>query len=260
MDGVRIDDVSTHPAFSGIVNELARIYDLQHTEQFRDVMTFASSESGNRCSVSWLLPRSADDLKRKRRNSEVWTSQSWGQLGRSADVLAPYIIGLYKAREKLSAVKHPHCDFGENVVNYHRYCMENDLFLTHALGDPQVDRSEQPQNERRGEREEELALHVVEETPEGIIISGGKQLATAAPISNETYVSLSATFANRSDPKFVLAFSIPTNSPGMKILCREPVSLWHGSYGHPLGVPYDEQDGMVLRQRFGAVGPGLHAL
>ena len=246
LDGKRIDDVPSHPAFSGMVNELARIYDLQHNAEFQDLMTFISPETGNRCSTSWLLARSEEDLKKKRRNSEVWTSQSWGQLGRAPDVLAPYIISLYKARERLSAVKHPHCDFGENVVNYHRYCMENDLFLTHALGDPQVDRSEQPQNEQRAAREEDLALHVVEETPEGIIIAGGKQLATAAPISNETYVSLSATFAQRSDPRFILAFSIPTNSPGMKILCREPVSLWHGSYGHPLGMAYDEQDCMLF--------------
>ena len=246
LDGQRIDDVPSHPAFSGMVNELARIYDLQHSPEFNDVMTFESPESGNRCSVSWMRARSEDDLKRKRRTSEVWTSRSWGQLGRAPDVLAPYIISLYKARERLSIVKNPHCDFGENVVNYHRYCMENDLFLTHALGDPQVDRSEQPQNEQRAQREEDLALHVVQETSEGIIITGGKQLATAAPISNETYVSLSATFAQRSDPRFVLAFSIPTNSPGMKILCREPVSLWNGSYGHPLGVPYDEQDSMLF--------------
>ena len=148
LDGRRIDDVPSHPAFSGMVNELGRIYDLQYNPEFQDTMTFVSSETGNRCSTSWLLARSEEDLKKKRRNSEVWTRQSWGQLGRAPDVLAPYIISLYKAREKLSAIKHPNCDFGENVVNYHRYCMENDLFLTHALGDPQVDRSEQPQNEQ----------------------------------------------------------------------------------------------------------------
>ena len=94
LDGARIDDVPSHPAFSGMVNELARIYDLQHTDRFQDLMTFVSPESGNRCSISWLLSRSADDLKKKRRNSEVWASQSWGQLGRSPDVLAPYIISL----------------------------------------------------------------------------------------------------------------------------------------------------------------------
>ncbi len=249
LDGERVDDVAAHPAFAGMVHELARIYDLQASDALREDMTFVSSETGNRCSYSWLLPRSIDDLKRKRRNSEIWNEQSWGQLGRSPDILAPHIIALYALRGSLGAIKHPKCDFGENIVNYHRYCQENDLFLTHALGDPQVDRSQQPQNERRNIVEEELALHVVEETAEGIIISGGKQLATAAPISNETYVSLSATFLRRSDPKCILAFAIPTGSPGLKILCREPVSQGYGGFGHPLGRRYDEQDAMLFFDR-----------
>ena len=246
LDGEEVNDVTAHPAFTGMVHELARIYDLQHTDEYRDQMTFVSPETGNSCSVSWLLPRSEEDLKKKRRNSEIWNEQSWGQLGRSPDVMAPYIIMLYNMRDAIGAIKNPHCDFGENVVNYYRYCTENDLFLTHALGDPQVDRSEQPQNEQRAVLEEEVALHVVEETSEGIIVNGAKQLATAAPISNETYVSLSATFVRRADPRFVLSFSIPTNSPGLKALCREPVSQWEGSFGHPLGARYDEQDAMLF--------------
>ena len=246
LDGEKIHDVTTHPALTGMVHELARIYDLQHTEAYRDQMTFISPETGHRCSVSWLLPQSMEDLKRKRRNSEIWNEQCWGQLGRGPDILAPYIITLYDIREALSAVKNPHCDFGENVVNYYRYCTENDLFLTHALGDPQVDRSQQPQNEQRAVEEEEVVLHVVEETKDGVIVHGAKQLATAAPFTHETYVSLSATFVRRADPRCVLAFAIPTNSPGLKILCREPVSQWVGSYGHPLGRWYDEQDAMLF--------------
>ncbi|MBI3325465.1 MAG: 4-hydroxyphenylacetate 3-hydroxylase [Nitrospinae bacterium] len=246
LDGEKVQDVTTHPAFTGMVYELARIYDLQHSEAYREQMTFVSPATGNRCSVSWLLPRSLEDLKKKRRNSEIWNEQCWGQLGRSPDILAPYIITLYDAREALSAVKHPHCDFGENIVNYYHYCLEHDLFLTHALGDPQVDRSQQPQNEQRSLQEEEPVLHVVEETAEGVIVRGAKQLATAAPISHETYVSLSATFMRRANPQCVLAFSIPTNTPGLKILCREPVSQWVGSYGHPLGMRYDEQDAMLF--------------
>ena len=249
IDGKRVDDVPSHPAFKDFVHELARIYDLQHSDEFRDQMTFVSPETGNRVSLSWLLPRSTDDLKRMRRNSEVWNDQSWGQLGRSPDILAPFITSLVQRRDALSSVKNPHCDFGENAVNYHRLCMENDLFLTHALGDPQVDRSEQPQNERRQVPEsEEISLHVVEETSEGVIVRGGKQLATAAAVSNETYVSLSATFVRRNDPRFMLAFSIPTNSPGLKILCREPVSRWFGSWGHPLHR-LDEQDCMLFFER-----------
>ena len=250
LDGQRVGDVTTHPAFKDFAHELARIYDLQHNPAFRDQMTFVSPDSGNRVSLSWLIPQSIEDLKRKRRNSEIWSEQSWGQLGRSPDILAPFITALAQRHEHLSSVKAtPHCDFGVNAVNYYKYCMENDLFLTHALGDPQVDRSLQPQNEQRAVPEDqEIALHVVEETPEGVIVSGGKQLATAAVFSNETYVSLSQTFLRRNDPRFVLAFSIATNTPGLRILCREPVSRWFGSWGHPfLGL--DEQDCMLFFDR-----------
>src|SRR4029434_7241785 len=180
------------------------------------------------------------DLKKKRRNSELWNEHCWGQLGRGPDILAPYIITLYDIRETLSAVRHPHCDFGENVVNYYHDCLEHDLFLTHALGDPQVDRSQQPQNEPRTAQEEELVLHVVEETEAGVIVHGAKQVATAAPVLR------AAACVRRPDPKFVLSFAIPTNTPGLKILCREPVSQWVGSYGHPLGMLYDEQDAMLF--------------
>jgi aromatic ring hydroxylase len=246
IDGARVRDVTVHPAFRDMIRELARIYDLQNSDAHRDDMTFVDPASGLRTSVSWLLPRSADDLRRKRRNSELWNELTWGQLGRSPDILAPYIISALHLKSEFGAVKHPRCDFGENLERYYSYCMRNDLFLTHALGDPQVDRSEQPQNERRKIREdEEVSLHVVEETADGIIVSGGKQLSTAAPHSHECYVSLSATFARRNDPKCVLAFAIPNNAKGLKILAREPVSRWFGSWGHPLQM-LDEQDCMLF--------------
>jgi 4-hydroxyphenylacetate 3-monooxygenase oxygenase component len=249
IDGERVADVTTHPAFRDMVGELARVYDLQNSPQYRDEMTCIDPDTGRQIGVSWLLPRSAADLKKKRRNSELWNELTWGQLGRSPDILAPYIISALHLKDLFGAVKHPKCDFGENLENYYHYCKDNDLFLTHALGDPQVDRSAQPQNERRSVAEdEEVALHVVEETKDGVIVTGGKQLSTAAPHSNECYVSLSATFARRSNPKCVLAFAIPTNAPGLKILAREPISRWHGSWGHPLKM-LDEQDCMLFFDR-----------
>ena len=249
IDGARVDDVTTHPAFKDMIAELARLYDLQNSKKYRDEMTCIDPATGRHISVSWLLPRSAEDLRRKRRNSELWNELSWGQLGRSPDILAPYIISALHLKDQFSAVKHPKCDFGENIENYYKYCMSRDLFLTHALGDPQVDRSTQPQNEQRSVAEdEEVALHVVEETTDGVIVTGGKQLSTAAPHSHECYVSLSATFVRRADPRCVLAFAIPTNAPGLKILTREPVSRWFGSWGHPLQM-LDEQDCMLFFDR-----------
>ena len=249
LDGKRIDDVTTHPAFRDMIQALARVYYLQNSDEYRDQMTYVDPESGLRTSLSWLIPQTPEDSARKRRNSQLWNQLTWGQLGRSPDILAPYIANLVPRRDRFSSFQNPHCDFGENILNYYRYCRDNDLFLTHALGDPQVDRSTQPQNEQRAVPEdEEISLHVVEETDGGVIVSGGKQLSTAAVHSNETYVSLSATFFARNDPRFVLAFSIPTNSKGLKILAREPVSRWFGSWGHPF-LMLDEQDCMLFFER-----------
>ncbi len=249
IDGEKVRDITVHPAFKDMVHELARVYDLQNSDQYRDDMTYLDEDSGVRTSISWLVPRAPEDSERKRRNSELWNMLTWGQLGRSPDILAPFITNLVPRAAAFSAVKHPKCDFGENVINYHKWCLQNDPFLTHALGDPQVDRSDQPQNERRATPEDEsVVLHVVEETNEGIIVQGGKQLSTAAVHSSETYVSLSQTFAARNDPRFVLAFSIPSNSPGLKIFCREPVSRWHGTWGHPF-LMLDEQDCMLFFER-----------
>jgi aromatic ring hydroxylase len=249
LDGKRVDDVTTHPAFADFVTALADVYDKQNGE-YRDEMTYIDTESGLRTSLSWLIAHSPEDSQRKRRNSQLWNLLTWGQLGRSPDVLAPFIVNLMRRRDGFGAAgTHPRCDFAENIAGYYRHCRDNDLFLTHALGDPQVDRSQQPQNERRQVPEdEEIALHVVEETDDGVIVSGGKQLSTAAVFSNETYVSLSQTFYARNDPRFVLAFSIPTNSSGLQILAREPVGRWFGSWGHPFQM-LDEQDCMLFFHR-----------
>jgi len=55
LNGARVD-VTTHAAFAGMLHELARLYDLQHTPEYRDSMTFVSPDTGNRVSYSCLRP------------------------------------------------------------------------------------------------------------------------------------------------------------------------------------------------------------
>jgi 4-hydroxyphenylacetate 3-monooxygenase len=56
LDGKRVDDVTTHPAFKDMVQAMADVYDLQNSDQYRDEMTYVDPESGVRTSLSWLLP------------------------------------------------------------------------------------------------------------------------------------------------------------------------------------------------------------
>ncbi len=236
LDGQRVD-VTSHPAFQGLLREIARLYDLQHKPEYRDRMTFVSPETGNRVSYSYLLPRTMDDLLAKRRNSEVWAVESWGQLARVPDFMANVVVGLYDFRYALRA---NNASFEGNVVRYHRYCQEQDIVLTHSIVDPQIDRSSGPT------KDPDLALRIVQERSDGIIVRGAKQLATLAPVANEILVYLSASYALREQKEFVAWFALPMATPGLKILCREPLSLHASGHSHPFAARYDEQDAMVF--------------
>ena len=49
IDGERVDDVTTHPAFKPIVDVRARIYDMAHEEATRDTMSYVDEQTGERC-------------------------------------------------------------------------------------------------------------------------------------------------------------------------------------------------------------------
>ncbi len=236
LDGGRVD-VTTHPAFAGVLRELCRLYDLQHSPELAEGMTFVSPETGSRISCSYFAPRTIEDLYAKRRNTEIWMRESWGQLGRAPDFMSNVVVGLYDFRERLA--EHD-SRFGEHAERYYRYAMEHDLSITHAIGDPQIDRSSTPL------QDPDLALRVVRETDAGIVIRGAKQLATLAPLSNELLVYLSATFALREARDFVLWFALPIATPGLKMLCREPMATRGSGHGHPFASRFDEQDAMLF--------------
>ena len=46
IDGERVDDVATHPAFKPIVDVRARIYDMAHEEATRDTMSYVDEQTG----------------------------------------------------------------------------------------------------------------------------------------------------------------------------------------------------------------------
>src|SRR2546430_10419895 len=58
--------VPEHPALASIVRSYAELYDLQHDPELRDVLTYESPTSGERVGMSFLVPRNADDLSRRR--------------------------------------------------------------------------------------------------------------------------------------------------------------------------------------------------
>ncbi|MFD9654288.1 4-hydroxyphenylacetate 3-hydroxylase family protein [Streptomyces mirabilis] len=231
-DGRRID-VTGDPAFRPMLSTLAGLYDAQHEPGRAETMLYRSDTSGKLVSLSYLAPTDRDELSRKWANSHQWVEASYGQLSRVPDFMSNVVVGLYDFRHELAKVEP---EFGRNAENYYHYCRENDLTLTHGLGDPQIDRSATPADRP------ELGLRVVRRDADGIVVRGAKQIATLAPYAHEVLIYLSPANYLREDPSYVCWFAAPLATPGLRVLCRR--SYTDGSDG--LSAHYDEQDAMLV--------------
>jgi 4-hydroxyphenylacetate 3-monooxygenase oxygenase component len=234
--GRRIDDVTAHPGFTGTIKTLADLYDQQHSPAYQDIMTV--DYQGERISCSYLPPSGPDELALKRRNIELWAQQTCGQMGRYPDFCAQLVIGL---RDWAHIIEQHDKRWAENARAYYRHSSRNDLCLTHALTDQYYDRSK-----RVSEQEDpDLILHIVGEKKEGAVVRGLRTLATLAPLSDEVLV-----YPNRprdpDEPDYAIAFAIPMNTPGLKILCRDLYAEHADPERHPLTVRFDEVDAALI--------------
>jgi 4-hydroxyphenylacetate 3-monooxygenase len=97
IDGERVADVTTHPAFRNAVGTAAALYDHQARPENLDRLTFIPERAGgdgyrrvNRC---WHLPRSHPELVERRRAISEWAELSCGFLGRAPDHVASSLVG-----------------------------------------------------------------------------------------------------------------------------------------------------------------------
>src|SRR5262245_2985174 len=83
LDGERIKAVTAHPRLRGAALTIAELYAMQHRADLRDTLSFALDESGERVGYSHILPRTVDDLRRRRQMIALWADWNGGMLGRT---------------------------------------------------------------------------------------------------------------------------------------------------------------------------------
>ena len=175
IGGEKVKDVTTHPAFQNGVRSLAALYDLQHNPNTEHGMTFKSPSSGDPVGLSFIVPKSVDDLVKRREMMTSWAWESCGMMARTPDFLNCAISGWAGSAEYFSANR---SNSKDNVLGYHEYIRENDLTLTHTLVNLQRSRNPSVLDKL----EDQVALTVVKETDAGIIVHGSRILATLGPI------------------------------------------------------------------------------
>src|SRR5258707_15113371 len=65
LRGERVKDVTTHPGLANGGRAIASLYDLQHDPTLRDEMTYVSPTSRKRVGLSFVIPRTKQELERR---------------------------------------------------------------------------------------------------------------------------------------------------------------------------------------------------
>jgi 4-hydroxyphenylacetate 3-monooxygenase len=234
--GKKIEDITTEPGFANGVKSLAELYDVQWANP--DVMLF-TNEAGEQIGRSHMIARTADDVRSIGDMMQRWSEHTFGMMGRSPDYLNRAMAG-YAGGADFLAGQDP--KFADNARGYHQFLSQNDLALTHTLIHPQANRS-LPVSQQA---DPFLGARIKVETDAGIVIKGARMLATL-PISDEIMVFPSTLLrAVDEDEPYAYGFAIPSNTPGLKFICRETVDYGRNHYDHPLGSRFEEMDAVVV--------------
>jgi 4-hydroxyphenylacetate 3-monooxygenase len=240
LGGERVRDVTTHPGLRNGARAIASLYDIQTDPKFRDAMTYASPSTGDRVGLSFIIPRSREDLERRSAMMLNWARATCGMMGRSPDFMN-VTYAAWAGAADFFAQGRP--EFGENMRRYYEYLRENDICLTHALINLQRSRTVSGVfNLQEG-----TALEVVRETDAGIIVRGARVLATLGPLADEigVYSPRMARHTESHSP-FAVSFAIPCGTKGLRFLCRDSFDPDGSHFDHPLATRFEEMDCIVF--------------
>ncbi|WP_083521761.1 4-hydroxyphenylacetate 3-monooxygenase, oxygenase component [Arthrobacter luteolus] len=241
IDGeVVTENIAEHPAFRNNARTYAKLFDMQHDPAYQDRLTYTSPSTGDLVNSSFMVPRSLEDLEKRRDAISCWAEYSNGFLGRSGDYMNSSLTALATAKKFFSKADPV---FGERIEAYYEKAREQDLLATHTLIPPQVNRSVSGSEQLGGQ----LAARITEEREDGIVINGARMLATIAPIADEILVFPSTVLRGTpEDAPYSFAFALPNDAPGMRYLCRTSLHNGGSTHDEPLASRFEEMDAVVV--------------
>jgi 4-hydroxyphenylacetate 3-monooxygenase len=187
-----------------------------------------------------MTPKSAEDIVRRGDAFYEWATWSSGMFGRTPDYKNASVMAFAAGAKFLEEGKP---EYAENMRNYYQYIKTNDKVLTHTLVNPTFNFAQA----KEGKYDEKVALQIVKETDEGIIVNGARLLATLGPHADEIEVFPSTLLkASEENVPFAFAFAIPSNAKGVRMICRDTYDHGKSNFDAPLSSRYEEMDAVII--------------
>jgi 4-hydroxybutyryl-CoA dehydratase/vinylacetyl-CoA-Delta-isomerase len=227
INGESVPDVTESPWFSVAIANACEDYNYDDPET-RDIRTY-ETEDGNLAHRIFKVPVSEDDLYKR---IELGTITS-GVTGVSAVLMA-----LYNIKDDVAKANG---QFAENIENVYKYCRDNDLRADQCITDAKGDRGRHPAQQD----DPDLYLRIVDRQKDGIVVRGAKLHITSASLVHEqTVMPTKAMGPDEED--WAVSFSVPTNTPGIKIANRAYAHPNLNEMDYPLSANHNSPEGFVI--------------
>jgi 4-hydroxyphenylacetate 3-monooxygenase len=237
IDGERVKDVTTHPAFRNTARSIAHLYDSLHDPAVNTRLVCPTDTGSEGYTHKFFItPRTVDDLLGAKEAITEWSRMTWGWLGRCPDYKAAFLA-------TLGANAEFYAPYQENARRWYKEAQEKVLFFTQSIVNPPVDR------DRPLEEVKDVYLHVEKETDNGLVVSGAKVVATFAPLTHYNFVAHYGPIPIQGK-EYSGVFLLPIDSKGLKVLCRPSYELIAARSGTPFDYPLssrlDENDAIFV--------------
>jgi 4-hydroxyphenylacetate 3-monooxygenase len=227
-----IDDVTTHPSTRGMVAEYVAWYDRHFDPEWQDVVLMPPDEKGKRLPVSYVLPRSVDDLRRMGRCYNATLFLSAGNITHTAAYGNIIALGILHTVQEIGLSPEQIA----NAAAYRESIARTGRFLTFSSGGATIG------YRFREDPTERAALKIVQETDAGLVIRGKIGMHTSPPFAEDVYIGALSGVDYREQRA---SFIVPVNAPGVTVICRKRAARYDNSFMSPLSSRFDELDGQM---------------
>ena len=230
--GEKVADVTTHPVIKKAVHHAALDYEMAEDPATRELSVV--HEDGDIYSRYYKIPRSTDDLLKLSQLIEAATAAGKTLVVLVKEIGSDALFGLHKVT-RLMDQKYE-TNYRERVGAFYQYVRDNDLTLSVAQTDVKGDRSLGPLSQS----DPDMFTHIVERRPDGIVVRGAKIHTSCTTNTNEVIVLPTKAMAE-AEADYAVAFAIPVNTPGVKLIA----SPYGGSPKHEFDAPLSAERKMM---------------
>jgi len=232
LDGERIESVADEPRLRPGINAIGVTYEMAGDPELAPLMRAVEQETGTEVDRLTQIDRTPNDLLAKLEAIRI--------ICRETGCAQRYLVhdgfnALYQATKRCDAELGTH--YFERFRAFLIETQANGFNYGIAMTDAKGDRAGRPHQQRH----EDAYLRVVEERPDGIVISGTKAIVTGAPYVHGFLVMPGRAMAPE-DGAFAVCCAVPVDAPGVTIVCRpagrpgEAAAILSKRYAQTTGV------------------------